>query len=266
MSLALQGDSLYAAVWADAGEPPYDIQILRVNVNGGPLETIASGFGRVPNLSADDSVLVWADNWFATVQRMTLDGGPVETIATDYGFTQSVVAASGHTFWVDGDPDAGIWDVPHGTDSLSELSSGQGGIIAADDADVFWAGDGIWGIGLDGGVAVQLSADPPPPLAMAIDDANVYVVNGSVLAATPKAGGSFTNLAELSGVLPLYLVTDDAYLYYAGAGSIGKVPKDGGAAISVVSVYVAVGGLAVDATSLYFSDKITNHIWKITPK
>jgi len=81
-----------------------------------------------------------------------------------------------------------------------------------------------------------------------------------------QSGGSFTNLAELSGVVPLYLITDDAYLYYAGAGSIGKVPKDGGAAISVVSVYVAVGGLAVDATSLYFSDRIINHIWKITPK
>jgi hypothetical protein len=70
---------------------------------------------------------------------------------------------------------------------------------------------------------------------------------------------------------PEGMVGDDTYLYWFDAtGVIAKAPKAGGSVSTIVTFNQGqdddsfIAGLAVDATSLYYSN--TEGVWQVTPK
>jgi hypothetical protein len=98
---------------------------------------------------------------------------------------------------------------------------------------------------------------------VAVDGASVYWVEGlpgpdfqGAVMKAPIDGGSVTTLASGNGFpWPCHIALDQTNVYWGGADAVGvrKVPLGGGAMTTIAATGSAAGGLAVDATSAYFS-------------
>jgi sugar lactone lactonase YvrE len=144
---------------------------------------------------------------------------------------------------------------------VTTIASGQSNpqSVAVDATTVYWADQGgvIAKAPIGGGTAVTL-ATLTSPLALTIDGASVYVadLNAHAIVKIPKGGGTTTNLASGTSVEPETIAVDSAYVYWANAltsGEIMKVPLAGGTAVTLATGQNYALGIAVDATSVYWT-------------
>jgi hypothetical protein len=99
---------------------------------------------------------------------------------------------------------------------------------------------------------------------VAVDAESVYWVTGApgpdfpgAVMKAPIDGGPVRTLAAGNGFpWPCHMALDRTSVYWGGASAVGvrKVPLRGGATTTIVASESAFGGLAVDATSVYFTD------------
>jgi hypothetical protein len=144
-------------------------------------------------------------------------------------------------------------------------------LLAADDASVYWVASAAAGP-TTGSQAALFKAAPDgtnvvtlatlsSPTALAVDDAGLYLVDGSSLEEMNKDGTGVTTLVTLSSLQGMTRLTVDATSVYWSAtvsNTIVAADKQGGG-VRVVATGLpgSVGGLAVDAGTLYFSTLAT---------
>ncbi|HEX3344858.1 MAG TPA: hypothetical protein VHS09_09815 [Polyangiaceae bacterium] len=254
-ALAVAGSNVYWATQGDTSPSP-DGQVMRVPAAGGASSVVVKDQLPVA-LTADATHLYWTDDHSGAVWRAPLAGGVPSQLGVGLGFGgvevgSIAVDASSVYFY---STQQGIQSVPLSGGPTTSPTQ----LLQIDSAH----GDSLYGLAASGG---------------RIYWSDGLLQNGTVQS-LPTGGGAPTTLVSAS---PTDVVGDIAVdgvsVYWIGAhctsalassctGKLTRVPAAGGPPTVVASGWPsgdALGVLAVDATSVYFT--AGNTILKATPK
>lgn len=252
VGLAVDATNVY---WLDA-----EGNVRKVPKCGGTATTLANaGSARAGSLGAftiDATRAYWvagANDLFA----VPLSGGTPVTLASGMDTLGLTVKGPelysvSHSFVVRLSVDGGT------PSKLAESSTYAPGLPAADDANVYWVGDGVFSAPRAGGTATTLATARDVATGLAIDDANVYWCDSSAPAApmmrTPKAGGQSMTLATNQfGATGFATDGHDVYWTLGGtSGAVVRVAVDGGPVTTLASAS-SPGAIAVDDTGVYWA-------------
>ena len=203
-----------------------------------------------------------------------LDPGSATTLATDALEPREVALDANNAYWADWGTvanhfsDGAVVQKPLcGGPTIVLATSQQEPIaITVDATHVYWANQGAADAATDGAILAApigggdvktLAAGLVPAMGMAVDGTSVYWISPTEVSKVPLGGGTVTALA--SGQLPTGIAIDATSVYWTDAGTTGslkKVPLEGGAVTVLLPAasigYTGIGGIAVDATSIYF--------------
>jgi hypothetical protein len=143
------------------------------------------------------------------------------------------------------------------------------GAIAVDATNVYWVNDGATGTVKTcpasgcAGSPKTIASMQDHPRAIAVDGTNVYwanygsTTNDGTVMKVPIPGGNLTVLASNQGQPNnIALDTNNVYWSNANTGAYWKVSKLGAGAmqLGMTSGYSGTGGIAVDATTLFWTE------------
>jgi len=240
--------------------------------------------GIVRGISADDSLVYWMDVGNAAIRSVPIAGGGVTTIATglnvDLNRPSTLVLSAGTLYWTESGTTAGcclvagsgvVRSAPAGGGLVTTLQAGldePGGLAVDDAGNVVWTE--AWRVArLASGNSRTIASGIATRMArIAVDDANVYVLDGDYIKRVPITGGiperltwsHGTSLGDIS-VVNQDIVTDGSNVYWTTlSGLVHSVPVSGGTSV-VLNPNDATGfslpecywRLVVDHQNLYWS-------------
>jgi hypothetical protein len=242
-----------------------------------------------PDVVAVDALDVyWAGTVYmepgslTAVGKTPLNGSATITLASlSQNFIGAIALDAANVYWTSATgvlmklPRAGGTPT---TMAVGGLNSSSG--VAVDSTGAYWGGHfldagvrGEWIMKFpdDGGAAIALA--PGPSAFLALDSRNLYWTAGGVMK-VPLTGAPSVVVA---GERPpsSYLVVDDTSAYWAeddgSSERIMKVPLGGGAVTTLAAEGEAppgqgFEGIAVDGTSVYWTDGVAGTVLKLTPK
>jgi hypothetical protein len=232
-------DGAYA-YWADYGAASGNGAIARVPLAGGAAETLAPSRLFPSAMAIDGTSLYWieadADDENGKVLRMPLDGGTIDTLATSVAPLEIAIDAR-HVYWTTFDPGTS----PYGTLLVAAKDGGATSTLASNQM-------GLSGLAIDGTRAYWGTSN-----------------GGGAVMSVPLDGGSATELAASASGAPVSVVVDPKRVYWTTVtdtvsgqtGVLEQAPLDGGAPVTLISDSTEVGAIAVDTTSLYWTDGTT---------
>jgi len=263
-----------------------EANVMKADVCGG-LNSNVSVLGTTSQIATarlafDDTDVFWSNG--GTISKCAI-GGCVAPMVLATG--QSTAAnldltlSGANVFW----GSSGIAEVGVGGGAVTHLlSSATVYAIVADGSNVFWVGiygsvTGVWSCPIAGCpsptslVAIGTAAMPYSGEigSMTQDSANVYwtEVEGNVLSC-PKTGcATPTTLVSGLTASPNRITTDGVNVYWANVGkgttkgSIMRCSVGGSGLKTLASGLFEPSGVAVDATSVYWSTWIDSNIWKL---
>jgi hypothetical protein len=186
-------------------------------------------------------------------------GGPVTTVAAQVASPTSLAAYGGVVYWIGKD---GLFMVTAGGGPPHLIATNgeqYGGRVAADATGLVWTTDDtMMRADLNGSSASLLAPDAPVATAIAIDKANAFLMTGLTVFSASREGGASATF-ELGCGYADKLAIDDGAVYY-GCGddlTLRRMPRAGGTPttlVSQVNISGFIGGIALDATSLFFTN------------
>jgi hypothetical protein len=256
--------------------------VLSVPLEGGSPTTLVPGPGCPTSLAVDDTSLYVAGVGLAgadggVILRVPLDGGTVTTLVSGADRPVGIAVDGTSVYWTTSNALMRI-PVAGGTPAAlqSALESATRPVVVG--GYVYWVDPStgaIQRVPIDGGSASIVTAGAVSSLAIAGDD--VFFAGGFTLMRAPVDGGASTVISTAGGAPVLALAVDDASVYFTSSSTIWKGPLGGGAAAIIASNQGEPGVIAVDATSVYWTNGTSwppppaggsggGQIMKLTPK
>jgi hypothetical protein len=203
----------------------------------------------------DDAGVYWSSG--DTVSSQPATGGAVVTLATSEASPCVFAVDATDVYWIDHDGAVMRGPKAGGAAPTWVHGAGAANALAIDATNLYWIDDsGVMAASLSGGAPTMLAADGPTPMAIAVDDANVYWTNGErgTVKSVPKAGGAVTLLAEYEKY-PWSLAVDATSVYWAEepTASVHATPKGGGPITTLGMGDGALYGMTIDDASVYFT-------------
>jgi hypothetical protein len=227
-------------------------------------------------ITIDSTYVYWANNGDGTIKRMPLGGAvPPTTVASSQTSPTFMASDATNVYWTNDNTPGAVMKMNRSSLAVSTLAGGLGdpGGIAVDSTYAYVAvtsDDYVIKVLLStGAVTAQLTNFQNNPYGLAIDSTNVYFTNNASSGdARQVAQNASMNAGTILGSSssPGGIATDGINVYYIGGTSLWKCPVGMTNGCKVLAAADAGGFVAVDATSVYWTNYTSGNVKKITPK
>ncbi len=273
--LAVDQDYVYFSTFQASGS------VMRVPIAGGDAQPFVSGETYPHDIALDDKRVFWclgatapgylAGELKAGGTRVALATGIANglgRVTSDGAFAYYVTAYNSlYRVAVDGGNPAVVASGPYNS-NINDVAFYQG--------ELFWTNDGLWNTtytaklpetGYLGRTAVSGSRDlghtaiktalSSPLDRVAVDDSYVYFIDKDSVYRADRTGGQAQVLAPLapaSGTIS-DLLSDGEHLYFSNKTAVYRLPVTGGTVEALTYGWTQLRAIAVDASTLYFTDQ-----------
>jgi hypothetical protein len=285
--ITIDATSIY---WTNSGGG----EVMEAALSGGAPTTLAQDVGDPAVIALGATNIYWTSGFGGLLMTGPLDGGGVTTLTSGAGVSGIAVDAS-NVYWVGGD-ETGNWVVKMaltggGTPvTLASAQLGGPSFIAVDTENVYWTGGGNGGgepvsgsvakVAIGGGTPTTLALDQDAPQNIVLDSTYVYWTNfvGGAVMRVAKTGGTPTTLASGQS-LALGLAVDGTSVYWTStaaggdpgptgdagpsSGRVMKAALSGGTPVTLASCQGSPMNVAVDSTSIYWTNSGSGTLMKL---
>jgi hypothetical protein len=248
---------------------PHRKRILEGYLNA--LRTVAGSLSQVTAVAALRGNAYFAQNGAGTVSRVSPGGSPI-VLASGLSNLTGVAADNFNAFWLENDNPGTVNKASiNGGGAVTVLASNRLSLaaIATDGINVYWLENtlpaSIFRVPVGGGAITQVAFNLPASAGLAVDSTSLYWLEGTNVRKMPKAGGA---AATIGTATAQSIATDGVRLFFgnSAANTIRTMPVAGGALTTLHTGAPSLTGVAVDATSVYWSENTSSAAVKTGPK
>lgn len=248
---------------------PHRKGILETYLNA--LRTVAGSLSQVTAIAALRGNAYYTQNGAGTVSRVAPGGSPI-VLASGLSNLTGLAVDNFSAYWLENDNPGTVNKASiNGGGAVTVLASNRLSLaaIATDGINVYWLENtlpaSIFRVPVGGGAISQVTFNLPASTGLAVDSTSLYWLEGTSVRKMPKAGGA---IATIGTATAQSIATDGVRLFFtnSAANNIRTMPVAGGALSTLHTAAPSLTGVAVDATSVYWSENTPSAAVKTGPK
>jgi uncharacterized protein (TIGR03437 family) len=245
-----------------------DGSVKKVPVAGGAVTALATGLLSPRDLAQDSTSLYFTDVQAGKVQRVAKSGGAVTTLASSLTSPYAIAVDSSNVYFIE-NGNSTLSKVAKAGGAVSALVTGSinSAVLAVDGSGLYYFAPSqvIYKASLAGGSGTMLENIIDAGSSIVIDSTSVYW-GYTALHRVAVGGGTVTTYAAPIGRVGA-MAADASSLYYVklggSAAQIASVPLQDGTVTVLVPSSGAQVGLAVDSTSVYWTEGASASVKKV---